>query len=36
METVVQWDVVVLGGINTDYLIRGRALPGPGMSLDGD
>jgi ribokinase len=35
MEPVVEWDVVVVGGINTDYLIRGRELPGPGMSLNG-
>jgi ribokinase len=35
MEPVVEWDVVVIGGINTDYLIRGRPLPGPGMSLSG-
>jgi ribokinase len=36
METVVAWDVVVVGGINTDYLVRGERLPGPGMSLDGE
>jgi ribokinase len=36
MGTVVRCDVVVLGGINTDYLIRGRVLPGPGTSLNGD
>ena len=35
MEPVVEWDVVVLGGINTDYLIRSRTLPSPGMSLSG-
>jgi ribokinase len=35
MEPTVEWDVVVVGGINTDYLIRGHALPGPGMSLSG-
>jgi ribokinase len=35
MAPVVEWDVVVVGGINTDYLIRGRELPGPGMSLNG-
>jgi ribokinase len=35
MEPVLEWDVVVIGGINTDYLIRGRELPGPGMSLNG-
>jgi ribokinase len=36
MEPALEWDVVVLGGINTDCLIRGRRLPGPGMSVSGD
>jgi len=36
MEPLVEWDVVVIGGINSDYLIRGRRLPGPSMSLDGE
>lgn len=36
MERAVDWDVVVVGGINTDYLIRGGRLPGPGMSLGGE
>jgi ribokinase len=36
MEPVVEWDVVVIGGINTDYLVRGRALPGPGVSMNAD
>jgi ribokinase len=31
-----QWDLVVLGGINTDYTIRGEALPKPGQSVPGD
>lgn len=31
-----KWDVVVLGGINTDYVVRGRVLPGPGQSIIGD
>jgi hypothetical protein len=35
MEPVVEWDVAVIAGINTDYVIRGCALPGPGMSLSG-
>ena len=30
------WDVVVVGGINTDYLIRGERLPVPGQSLEGE
>ena len=36
VEPIIEWDVVVLGGINDDYVIRGRNLPGPGTSLDGD
>jgi sugar/nucleoside kinase (ribokinase family) len=36
VEPTVEWDVVVVGGINTDYLIRAQALPGAGMSLGGD
>src|SRR2546421_2783543 len=30
-----EFDVVVLGGINTDFVVRGRELPGPGASRDG-
>lgn len=29
------WDVVVLGGANTDYLIRGRRFPKPGQTVEG-
>jgi ribokinase len=29
-------DVVVVGGANTDYLVRGQSLPGPGSTVDGD
>jgi ribokinase len=36
VEPILEWDVVVLGGINTDYLIRGPQLPGPGTSLGGE
>lgn len=36
VEPIVEWGVLVLGGINNDYVIRGRNLPGPGTSLDGD
>jgi ribokinase len=28
--------VVVVGGINSDYLVRGPRLPGPGETLDGE
>jgi ribokinase len=30
-----EFDVVVIGGVNTDYLIRGAELPGPGSTVDG-
>ena len=30
------WDVVVVGGMNTDYLARGPALPTPGTGVEGD
>jgi ribokinase len=30
-----EFDVVVLGGINTDFVVRGRELPAPGASRDG-
>jgi ribokinase len=36
MESFVECDVVVVGGINSDYLIRGPSLPGSGMSLNGE
>lgn len=35
MEPIVEWDVVVVGGINSDYLVRGPELPQRGSSLDG-
>lgn len=31
-----RWDVVVVGGANTDYLVRGGALPRPGETVDGE
>src|SRR5262245_24514628 len=30
------WDVVVLGGANTDYSIRGRVLPRAGETSEGE
>jgi ribokinase len=30
------WDVVVVGGVNTDYLVRGPRLPTPGETVEGD
>ena len=32
----IKYDVVVLGGANTDYLVRGRRLPEPGETVDGE
>jgi len=29
------WDVVVVGGANTDYLIRGNNMPAPGETVEG-
>src|SRR5688500_14458102 len=31
-----KWDVVVVGGANTDYLVRGEKLPQPGETVDGE
>jgi ribokinase len=31
-----EWDVVVVGGVNTDYLVRGSKLPVPGETADGE
>jgi ribokinase len=36
MTRVVEWDVVVVGGANTDYLVRGPELPAPGQTVEGD
>ncbi len=30
-----EWDVVVVGGVNMDYLIRGERLPSAGEQLEG-
>lgn len=30
------WDVVVMGGVNTDYLVRGSRLPSPGQTIEGN
>jgi ribokinase len=30
-----RWDVVVVGGANTDYLIRGAKIPLPGQTVEG-
>jgi len=30
------WDIVVVGGANMDYVVRGRALPKPGETVMGD
>jgi ribokinase len=31
-----KWDVVVIGGANTDYLVQGPSLPRPGETIDGE
>src|SRR5436190_12721985 len=31
----IKYDIVVIGGANTDYLVRGQRLPQPGETLDG-
>ena len=38
MERVSEanFDVVVIGGSNTDFLVRGATLPRPGVTLDGE
>lgn len=30
------WDIVVVGGANMDYLVRGEKLPRPGETVEGD
>ena len=30
------WDIVVIGGVNMDYLVRGKKLPEPGETVMGD
>jgi ribokinase len=32
----IKYDVVVVGGANTDYLVRGGCLPRPGETIDGE
>lgn len=34
--TPKKWDVVVVGGANYDYLVRGSHLPGPGDTVQGE
>lgn len=36
MSRQVPWDVIVIGGLNSDYLGRGPALPGAGDTKNGD
>jgi ribokinase len=36
MTRTIEWDVVVVGGVSTDYLVKGQKLPTPGESLQGD
>ncbi len=34
--TQARWDVVVVGGANLDFLVRGERLPAPGETITGD
>jgi ribokinase len=34
-KQAADWDVIVVGGVNTDYLIQGASLPGPGETVEG-
>jgi ribokinase len=36
MAQTILWDIVVVGGANTDYLVRGPKLPTPGATVEGD
>lgn len=36
MTQTTEWDVVVVGGANTDYQVRGSKLPQPGETVEGD
>lgn len=36
MTQSVDWDVVVVGGVSTDHMVKGQKLPTPGESLQGD
>jgi len=31
-----KWNVIVVGGIDSDYLIRGKTLPPPGQTVEGE
>lgn len=35
MGPEIEFDIVVVGGINTDFLARGQELPGPGATVEG-
>src|SRR5947209_5426948 len=36
MKQTAEWDALVVGGANTDCLVKGRSLPKPGEALDGE
>src|ERR1041385_6688985 len=36
MADLTRWEVVIVGGANTDYLIRGKRLPRPGETIQGE
>ena len=35
MEPVTEWDIVVVEAANTDFVVRGKALPAPGIQTSG-
>jgi ribokinase len=36
MTRKTDWDIVVVGGANTDYLVSGPTLPKPGETIEGN
>src|SRR5437899_45513 len=36
MTRAYEWDIVVVGGANTDYLVRGSKLPASGETVKGE
>jgi ribokinase len=36
MTRTIEWDILVVGGANTDYLVQGPRLPAPGETVEGD
>src|SRR5206468_11716564 len=36
MNDMQPFDILVVGGANTDYMVRGPKLPGPGDAVEGE